>query len=68
MIEEWAHEPRLPFFNGVLQQPERWGGYRDAPQIYKDREHPGLMPAQWNPYHPWDWYIYLHLVLFNGKV
>eukprot|EP00434_Breviolum_minutum_P014726 symbB.v1.2.012985.t1/scaffold909.1/size153080/4 len=40
---EWAHEPRLPFFNGVLQQPERLGGYRDAPQIYKDREHPGLI-------------------------
>ena len=20
-----------------------------------------------SPYHPWDWYIYLHLVVFNGK-
>ena len=20
------------------------------------------------PYHPWDWYIYLHLVVFNGKI
>ena len=21
-----------------------------------------------NPYHPWDWYIYLHLVVFYGKL
>jgi hypothetical protein len=42
--EEWAHEPRLPFFNGVLQQPERTGGFRDSPSVWSRREHPGLSP------------------------
>ena len=26
---------------------------------------PGVI-APLNPYHPWDWYIYPHLVVFNG--
>ena len=26
------------------------------------------MGQVYHPYHPWDWYIYLHLVAFNGKI
>lgn len=43
VADEWAHEPRLPFFNGVLQQPERTGGFRDSPSVWSRREHPGLI-------------------------
>ena len=43
-VQEWAHEPRLPFFNGILQMAERTGGFLDDPSVWSRREHPGLSP------------------------
>ena len=31
---------------------------------YDSRNPKTNMEAKHNPYHPWDWYIYLHLVVF----
>ncbi|CAK9094624.1 unnamed protein product [Durusdinium trenchii] len=41
--QEWAHEPRLPFFTGNLMMPWYLGGFSDAPEIWFNREHPGLV-------------------------
>lgn len=43
VADEWAHEPRLPFFNGILQMAERTGGFLDDPSVWSRREHPGLI-------------------------